>query len=400
MIGGPIEPGAGLRARRTARPRRPSFGGIVVSGCVALFMGAALFLGAGALQGQTYPGAGDGLMYVGTYDGTIHVLSERTGERVDRIALQTGIPRSAITNHDQTRFYVLNIDYERMEVVDIASKETLDVFTLSEGNEMVRIWSYAVNPQETRAVFALRRYTRLLDRWDVGETELVVYDLESHAVSRELPWPDDEPRLGADMRFSPDGRNLYFFMDEVIVYETEGFTEVERWDYERVLDQGMGQFQFGFPESPYEEEGYFTGLFRAEEPVNQRELLGIARVDLAGRDVDFSIVGPSEGLRFTLGPGGRAYGLHVEIGNYQLWTFDLDARRVVQRIPIRGRTRMRLEASSNGEYLYVWQAGNTIELMDPETGRYVYTIELDADTTTNLIVFPAGSVSAASGAGE
>jgi hypothetical protein len=288
-------------------------------------------------------------MYIGTYNDAIYVISESSGEVVDRIPVSTGMPRDAVLSHDGTKFYVLNVDRERMEIIDIASKETVEVFSLSEGTTKVRIWGYVVNPAGTRAVLVARRYERLVDRWDVGELQLLVYDMEDDEVLKELPWPDGEISFFPSMEFSPDGRTLYFFMDQVRVYETENFTEVDRWDYTAGLDTGMGDIRFGFGTSPYEDEGHFTGLFRVEEPVNERELMGVARVDLSARSVDFFTLGPAESLRFTLGPDGRGYGLHVEIGNYQLWTIDLEGRSVVDRKRIEGRTRMRLEASANGE---------------------------------------------------
>lgn len=371
----------------------PGFPGRLVRALVPLLVAPLV---AGALAAQEYPSGGDGRMYIGTYDGTIWVLSEATGERVDRIPLETGIARDKVLSRDGRRFYVLHIDYETIEVVDIASKRTLDVFSLSEGNEKVRIWNYVVDPAGERMVLAARRYRRLPDRWDVGDLELLVYDITEHRVERELEWPEGEQTFFPRFEFSPDGSQLYFFGDDVRVYETEGFSEVERWEYTRSVDRGLRSFDFGFSASPYEEEGYLTDLFRVEDPVHGRTVLGVARLDLEGREVDFFTVGPDEDLDFTLAPDGRGYGLHKEIGNYQLWTFDLEQRRVVDRKRIEGRPRMQLEASSNGRYLYVWQAGNTIDLLDVETGRYAYTIELDGDTTTELIVVPDdGGVAAA-----
>jgi hypothetical protein len=49
---------------------------------------------------------------------------------------------------------------------------------------------------------------------------------------------------------------------------------------------------------------------------------------------------------------------------------------------------MALRTSSNGKVLYIYQAGNTIDLYDAGTYKYLRTITLDADTTTELIVVP------------
>jgi hypothetical protein len=49
---------------------------------------------------------------------------------------------------------------------------------------------------------------------------------------------------------------------------------------------------------------------------------------------------------------------------------------------------MALKTSSNGKILYIYQAGNTIDLYDAETYQYLRTITLDGDMTTDLYVFP------------
>ena len=49
---------------------------------------------------------------------------------------------------------------------------------------------------------------------------------------------------------------------------------------------------------------------------------------------------------------------------------------------------MSLKTSSNGKLLYIYQAGNTIDLYEAATYKYLRTITLDADMTTTLYVMP------------
>ncbi len=53
-----------------------------------------------------------------------------------------------------------------------------------------------------------------------------------------------------------------------------------------------------------------------------------------------------------------------------------------------GRPRMSLKSSSNGKVLYLYGAGNTIDLYDASSFKYMRTITLDTDTTTGLYVLP------------
>jgi hypothetical protein len=49
---------------------------------------------------------------------------------------------------------------------------------------------------------------------------------------------------------------------------------------------------------------------------------------------------------------------------------------------------MSLTVSTNGKILYIWRAGNTIDLYEAATFKYLRTITLDADTTASLYVLP------------
>jgi hypothetical protein len=49
---------------------------------------------------------------------------------------------------------------------------------------------------------------------------------------------------------------------------------------------------------------------------------------------------------------------------------------------------MSLRTSSNGKVLYVYNAGETIDLYDASTYKYMKTIHLPGDHTTDLFVFP------------
>ena len=51
---------------------------------------------------------------------------------------------------------------------------------------------------------------------------------------------------------------------------------------------------------------------------------------------------------------------------------------------------MALAVSSNGQILYVYQAGNTIDLYEADTYRYLRTITLDGDMSGTLFVLPPG----------
>ena len=344
-----------------------------------------------AAQAQARSG-GNGIIYMAAYDESIKVIDESTLEIVDQIPTSIGIPIGLTLSADHERIYVRDAEFEEIEIFDVATRRSLDSFTLSRGSSRVRIWGLEVDPAEEFVILNTMRYTKRIDRWEIDEAVLLKYDLQDRRVTDTIPWPEGEGGRRARMMFSPEGEYLYFFSrGSILVLETEGFTEVDRWDLSRPLEEGLGRFSFGFPTSPHDDEGFHTGLFNFTDPVQNRRMMGIARVNLAERDVDFFTLGPSQGVSFRLAPGGtKGYGLVQQIGNYEFWTFDLEGRRVESRQRFPGRPRMSLEISSNGELLYIYNAGSTIDVYDADSYEFIRTVIFDADMTS-FVMIPEGT---------
>jgi hypothetical protein len=354
-------------------------------GCLALLTGG----GAPALQAQ---GGGSGTFYVGTYAKNILVLDEATMKVRDSIKL-AAIPYTMTLSFDRKHFYVLDPFVEHIEVVDIASRKSLGTFTLSTPTTRVRMTGFNVDPLERYAFMVIKGYTKKPDRYEVGRPTLVRYDLAKHAITDTIPWPRGEEREAAQIIFSPKGDVMYFFTNEdVLVYDTQTLKQVDRWDLSRTLfEEGMGRLGIGFGGDMYEDPGHFTNLFRYTDPVNHRTLMGVARMDLVNRNIEyFYTLGPSQGASFSLAPGRtRAFGLFSQTGNYQFWSYDLEGRRVDRRVEFRGRPRMGLTVSTNGSQLYIGVAGSTIDRYDSRTFELLGTTTLNADMT-RMILIPAG----------
>src|SRR5207249_3025323 len=198
-----------------------------------------------------------------------------------------------------------------------------------------------------------------------------------------------EEREFVNIMMSPDGKLLYFFADDVLIYDTTEFKQVDKWELSRPVEEGLARFDFGPRDTTYEEPGFYTGIFQMQDPVQNRRIMGVARVNLNAKSLDFWPLGPARPVGFSLAPDRkRAYGLLQEIGHYEFWTFDLEHHKLGAKAEFAGRPRMALRTSSNGKMLYIYQAGNTIDLYEASTYKYLRTITLDADMTTELIVMP------------
>ncbi|HYU79992.1 MAG TPA: hypothetical protein VEK56_13465 [Vicinamibacterales bacterium] len=339
-------------------------------------------------KGLTLSG-GDSLFYIGTYAGNVQIYDEATEQRIGEIKLQTGIPRQLLLSQSRQHFYVLDSTLEKIEAVDIASRSTLSTFTLSEGDKKTRIRGMQVDPLERFMILLSRTATKLVDRWQISDIALQLYDLREKRVTRSIPWPRGEERENINIRFSPDGKLLYFFGDDILILETENFTEVDTWPISRPIESGLGRISFGPVDDINDDPGFFTGLFTIQDPVQNRRIMGIGRVNLVAKTIDFSPIGPAEGVSFAMAPDRkRGYGLLQQIGRYEFWAFDLEKKKLLSRTEFAGRPRMALRVSSNGKLLYIFQAGATIDVYEAATYKYLRTIQMDADQTTNLFILP------------
>ena len=351
----------------------------------SFLLAATVVLSAGApLAGQGTVGTisgGNGTFYTGTYTDQIQVIDERTLSVVDQIQTQNGITGDWVVSANRERIYITDATFLHVETIDLAERRSIDTFTLSEGNEQFRIQSFAVDPQETYALILGKSRIKHVDRFEIGPSVILRYDLQTHEVRDTIPWPGGLERERARFMFSPDGSLVYFSAEDMIVLESENFTEVDRWEISEELEPGLGRVRPGFNLSYFEEPGFFTGLVRITDAVNQRRMMGVARVDLAEKDIDFYTLGPTAPVgRFALAPGGRkAWALYSDVGRYEFWAIDLEERRVTHREVFDGRPRMGLNVSTNGELLYVHVAGNTIDVYDAETYELLHTVDVGGD---------------------
>src|SRR5204863_7285107 len=175
--------------------------------------------------------AGSGTLIIGSYPKQFWIIDEATEKIVGTIPFQSGIPRRTTLSRDRKRFYTIEAAMEKIEIVDIATRKTVDSFTLSEGNKKVRIRSVEPDPAQRFVMMVIAPATKLIDRFEIGAPTLVQYDLKEHKIIRTVRWPNGEERQFANIQCSPDGKPMYLFTDQdVLIYETAGFTQVDKWE--------------------------------------------------------------------------------------------------------------------------------------------------------------------------
>jgi DNA-binding beta-propeller fold protein YncE len=346
-------------------------------------------------QGQKPPApktaaAGNGTMYVSSYKGVIFEIDEATEKLVAEIPVKSGMPGSVRFSNNRSRMYIRDVTYEKVEVIDRLTRKTLDTYTLSEGATKTRVWSLQPDPHDKYLILVVKNYTLNGDRWEIGPPTLVQYDMATRKIAKTIPWPKGEEREGVGVIFSPDGKLLYMFADDILIYETEKFTEVDRWNLAQPQEFGMGRIQPGGMDPFSDEPGFYTGLLTMQDPVNNRRIMGLGRVDLVGKKIDFRPIGPARGMAFGFNrEKKRGYGLAFGgVNENEFWTFDLENYRVVGRTQFAGRPRMGMRVSSNGNFIYIHTAGNTIDLYDTTSFKLQRTITLDGDMTSFTLLPP------------
>jgi DNA-binding beta-propeller fold protein YncE len=328
---------------------------------------------------------GTGTIYLGSYARRIAVIDEATEKLTAEIPLETGIPWALRLSRDATRFYVQSADQEHFEVIDVASRRTLDTFRLGEADRHLRALAFDVDPQHRFMVLVARTATKLIDRFEIGPATFIQYDLKEHKIVRTVAWSTDpEPQYYfLTLRFSPDGKLLYVFSNQILIYDTTNFQKIDSWDLSLPNEPGLGRFDVGWMNETNDEPGYVTTLFTLADAVQKRRLLGVGRVNLGQKIVDFFPIGPAperEQVSFALAADRKhGYILLQETGHYEMWTIDIPGRRLQSKVEFNGRPRMAVRSSSNGKIIYIYEAGNTIDLYEAAGFKYLRTITLDAD---------------------
>jgi DNA-binding beta-propeller fold protein YncE len=340
------------------------------------------------------PQARGGLMYIGTWPNKILVIDEAQQKVIGEILLQTGTPFQFTLSQDKKKLFVLTTQMN-IEVIDLAARKVTSHFSLSEGNRRIMPLGAAVDPQGRYIYATLRTATKEIDRYKIEKAKFAIIDLEEKKITKSYDFPKEyDQGFGflAGYKVSPDGKLLYVFKEDILIFDLSNFKQVDKIELSKPLYPGLFPINFRGDDDPNEEPGFVTSVFNATDPVVRRSIFGIARINLATKNVDFTPVGPATPMtRFFLTPD-RKRGFTVAFSGQganrrtEFWVFDVVGRKVVKRLEFQGRSRFNFAVSSNGGKLYIYGAGPTIEIYDAESLVLEKTITLEGDAITQLLV--------------
>jgi|ERR1041385_2549209 DNA-binding beta-propeller fold protein YncE len=344
---------------------------------------------------------GQGMLFIGTWPRDVQVLDEAKQKVVDRIQLSTGLARSMQLSEDRKTLYVATLEKNGFEVVDAATHKVTNAFVLDEGNKRMRYNSWAPSPDGKLLYLLIRPVEKKIDRFEQDKTtKFAVVDLAQKKIVRTADVPkDEEPPgfgFGGGMRLSPDGKYLYVFRNNVLIFDTTDFKLVEKIELSKPQFPGIANVGIGMPLDSIQEPGMLISVFNSTDPVVRRNVFGIARFDLTRRTFEFTPVGPSTtgmmGLHVTPDhKKGYTVAFSGQGGNRrsEFWEFDLATNKLARKQEFDGRSRFSFGISSTGKDLYIFGAGYTVEVYDANSFQLRNTIDLNADITTGMIVTPS-----------
>jgi hypothetical protein len=171
---------------------------------------------------------------------------------------------------------------------------------------------------------------------------------------------------------------------------------VDQLDLAQPAFGAMDNVRLGSDLDLISQPGMHTSIFNSSDPIVHNRVFGLARLNLATREMNYNPIGPAPsgmaGLQVT--PDKKfAYTVVANGANgnkrCEFWKFDLTSDRLTQKADVPCRTRFSFGMSSNGEKLYFYGAGFEIEVYDTATLKWEKTWDLQNDITyAGIAVLP------------
>ena len=341
--------------------------------------------------------ASDQLIYLATWPHTIRVVDLGTEKVVDKIELPTDIARILVLSPDKTKLYASSLRDNSIITVDLKTRKVLDFFSLNSEMETNRLSGLTIDPTGKYLYSIATTITKKLDHYEIGDPKVAVIDLEAKKITRRGDFPKDEqPGARALLRVSPDGKLLYVFRQAILVINTSDFKLNKKIELSSpIAPPGMENLSLSVLDDPNEPPGKLMSIFNASDPYVHREIFGIAEIDLANQSFELTPVGPAAtSIQPLMLNPDRSLGYTVAVNGThgdrvtEFWVFDMKTKKLINKREFIGRTRLNLGMSADGKKLLIYNAGFEVEVYDAKTLALENTINLQGDTTSNLIVAP------------
>jgi hypothetical protein len=282
-------------------------------------------------------------------------------------------------------------------VIDVSTRKVINHFVLNTATRQYRFRGGAVDPDGKLFYTVTKQIDKFPEHFEVARARYTVIDLEQQKIVRTADMSrEDELTNRYSFEVSPDGKYLYQFGPKITILQTSDFKVVDHLDLAQPDFAGMENVHLGSDLDLISQPGVHTSIFNSADPIVHNRVFGLARLDLATRQVNYDPIGPAPpgmaGLQVTPDKKSAytivANGMH---GNKrcEFWSFDLTTDRLTQKVEVPCRTRFSFSMSSDGKKLYIYGAGFEIEVYDTATLKLEKTWNLQNDVTyAGIVVLP------------
>lgn len=351
--------------------------------------------------------------YIGTLDKKLLVFDEDKEEVVGEIQLG-GIPRTTVLSVDQKKLHIFTTQM-LIETVDLESRKVISSFSLSDPRSRPRIAAgardrlgagntarfsgVAVDPKGRFLYTTMRVSVKDIDEYRLDLPQFVAIDLQDKKIAKTWPFPKDMDGgfgFNATYKVSTDGKLLYVFQEDILVFDLDTFKQVDRIPLSQPPYPGASPYRLAANEDPNDAPNIVTSIFTSVDNVVHKGTLGMATIDLATRKVDYVPIGPLLPMMgFMLSPDRkRGYSVMPSAAaganrSTEWWVWDVASHTVIKKQEFESRPTFRYSMGGDGKKFYLYGAGSTLEVWDAETLKSRKMIYLNKDTTTNLITLAA-----------
>ncbi len=323
----------------------------------------------------------------GVWPNRLRLFDEATEEFVGDIALKYGAATNSTHSPDFSKFYFVTDRMEAIEVVDLKKRAVVDTVRLSAQPRQIRIANVAVNPAGTLLYLAATPVALEIDRFLPQESEIFVYDLEGKRLRDSFKLPKEVPPGGfrPNLHFSPDGSSIFVFGRDIHEIRVSDNQLVGKITLSKPLLAGYGSLRGA--RLTEEAPGLYFGLYRTQDPVLKKTMMGVLQIDLVKKEVESFELGPEVkvGLFALTADRKRAFA-----GVEEVIAIDMESRRILKRVERveQGRTNNSLIVSSDGTKLFVSGVGDLIQVYDTASLAHVKDIFAGGDFMATPVAIP------------
>ena len=333
------------------------------------------------LLGGTLSEAAEPRVFImGIWPNRLRLFDEASQEFVGELGLRHGAVTSyTVTAHtpDLTRLFFVTDRMEAVEVVDPARREVIDELKISTPGRRVRIFAVAPDTEGKRLYLRARGVALETDRYSPEDFQILIYDLDARELEATLRLPEEVDFDFFDtMVVAPDGDSLFVIGREVYQLHPETLELIDRISWSKARASGYGGV--GGAALTETAPGIFYGAYSTTDPLLEKTMSGVLRLDLAKKSFESFELGPGLDVgTFAVSPDGtRAYA-----GLGDMVAIDLEKRRVLARKTSfeRGRQNNTIIVSADGTEIYVSGVGYTMKVYDAVTLDLAREIDVGGD---------------------